>query len=588
MPEWARVEWLAFGRLAGVTLPEVRVSGAVLSPVLVGLVRPVLLVPEGFWEHGREEVRAALLHELAHAKRRDCLTQLLCEVGSLPLVWHPAMGWIGQRIRQTREVVCDGIAAEAMGSEMVYARSLLALARGVLDGAQMAEAQGMGLFSSGLFHSGVLEERVMRLTEKKMAMRVRAKVATAVRTAVVMVTAAAVAGTFHVRPTLAEARGLQQTGVSTPPEAQAAPVPAPAPAAAPRPAPPAAPAPGAAPASPAAPVAVPDPVPVPVAVPVPPIAPLALPDPEPVPALAGIEAVDAAGSFRVSGVSGADGSSWVVGQSDGTGAASGRSGNGDRVSAVVERALAKTTRTTGWTSAAVGAHASVTAGPGEYLHRWVRADGKQMVIANKEQREPTAEERAKIEQELQEIHATLRSPEFRQQMREAARAMADAQLNSPELKKRIADAEKRAAEAEARVNSPEFEARMEAAQKAGAEAEARVNSPEFKAQMEAAQKSAEEAAARFNSPEFQKEMADAARAMADVKINMRLNSAEMRARMDAAQREMAAARVNDPEFQKKMADAEAKMREASKEMEDAMKEMRERQAQQDKAGVGPK
>lgn len=611
MPEWARQEWEAYGRVAGLVLPEVRQSAAVLSPVLVGLARPRLLVPAGFWEHGREEVRAALLHELAHAERRDCVTQLVCELGSLPVVWHPAMRWIGQRIRQTREVVCDGMAAEAMGSEMVYARSLLALARRMLDaGVPLAAAQGMGLFNDG-----VLEERVMRLTEQKKTMRVRAKVGVAMRTAAVVVTTAGVVGMFHVRPTLAEARRDGQTHRNNLAVEQAAPapppMPAPAPAAVPSPSgqrpsptpapsPLAAPAPlaAAAPASPGAPNAAPVP-PIGALAPLAPLGPmpLALPAQAPLAAPAPVQAAPPVPpvGFHADSVGSSEGSSFSFGSSG--------SGSGGPVAAVVDKALAGVPRTTGWTAAGIGSSATVTAGAGEYVHRWTAADGKQVVIANHEQREPTVEERTKIEHELQETIARLKSPEFKKEIRDAAQAMAAVQLNSPELKRQIVEAQKAAAAAAARVNSPEFKRQVEEAQKLAPEATTLMNSPEFKrqvkeaqklaqeasslvnnpemkAQMDAARRDADAAAARVNSPEFQKEIADAARAMTDAKIN----SAEMKAKMDAAEREIAAAQVN-PALQKKMQDAEAKMREARKEMDEAMREMRDAQG---KTAVAPK
>jgi hypothetical protein len=268
-----------------------------------------------------------------------------------------------------------------------------------------------------------------------------------------------------------------------------------------------------------------------------------------------------------------------VGSSEGSSFSFGSSGSGP-VAAVVDKALAGVPRTTGWTAAGIGSSATVTAGAGEYVHRWTAADGKQVVIANHEQREPTVEERTKIEHELQETIARLKSPEFKKEIRDAAQAMAAVQLNSPELKRQIVEAQGAAAAAAARVNSPEFKRQVEEAQKLAQEASSLVNNPEMKAQMDAARRDADAAAARVNSPEFQKEIADAARAMTDAKIN----SAEMKAKMDAAEREIAAAQVN-PALQKKMQDAEAKMREARKEMDEAMREMRDAQG---KTAVAPK
>ena len=189
-----------YGERLGVSLPQLRESSAVSSPMIVGLVAPVLLLPEGFGRHTQDEVRAALCHELAHVKRRDYLVNLICQVAALPVGWHPVTYWVQQRIRRTREMVCDAMAAREMRSEISYARCLLAMARSMLGGVSMVErAEGLGLFGNN-----ILEERVMRLMETRTAMTVRAKVARAVSGATMMIAATAMAAMFHVVPTMAE------------------------------------------------------------------------------------------------------------------------------------------------------------------------------------------------------------------------------------------------------------------------------------------------------------------------------------------------------------------------------------------------
>ncbi len=92
-----------FGRSFDVNLPEVRECAQVTSPMAVGAASPVVLLPEGFADHAEDEVRAALLHELAHVKRRDYLTNGVCQVAVLPVSWHPVAYGVQQRIVRTRE-----------------------------------------------------------------------------------------------------------------------------------------------------------------------------------------------------------------------------------------------------------------------------------------------------------------------------------------------------------------------------------------------------------------------------------------------------------------------------------------------------
>jgi beta-lactamase regulating signal transducer with metallopeptidase domain len=187
-----------FGRSFEVKLPEVRECSAVTSPMVVGALSPVVLLPEGFSGHAEDEVKAALLHELAHVKRRDYLMNGICQVVAVSVGWHPATHEVQQRIRRTREMACDEMAAREMRSEIGYARCLLTMARGMLDGGLAERPDFVGLFSNN-----VLEERVMRLMETKTVLSARTKLARFAGGATAMAVATVMAASFHVVPTMA-------------------------------------------------------------------------------------------------------------------------------------------------------------------------------------------------------------------------------------------------------------------------------------------------------------------------------------------------------------------------------------------------
>ena len=189
-----------FGRSFDVSLPEVRECVEVTSPMVVGAASPVVLLPEGFADHAEDEVKAALLHELAHVKRRDYLMNGVCQVAVLPVLWHPVAYGVQQRIRRTREMVCDQMAAREMRSELGYARCLLTMARRMLGGGLAERPEFVGLFSNN-----VLEERVMRLMEAKSVLTARAKLVRLASGATAMATATLMATSFHVVPTMAAA-----------------------------------------------------------------------------------------------------------------------------------------------------------------------------------------------------------------------------------------------------------------------------------------------------------------------------------------------------------------------------------------------
>ena len=199
-----------FGRSFDVSLPEVRECAEVTSPMVVGAVSPVVLLPEGFAGHAEDEVRAALLHELAHVKRRDYLTNGVCQLVAVPVNWHPVAYGVQQRIRRTREMACDEMAAREMRSELGYARCLVTMARRMLRGGLAERPEYVGLFSNN-----VLEERVMRLMETKTVLSARAKLVRLASGATAMAAATLMATSFHVVPTLAAEGGADLPGVQT-------------------------------------------------------------------------------------------------------------------------------------------------------------------------------------------------------------------------------------------------------------------------------------------------------------------------------------------------------------------------------------
>ena len=105
---------------------EVRLSRAALEPGIFGIIRPVLLWPEGI--SGRLEdahLEAILAHELWHVRRRDNLAAAVHMVVEAIFWFHPLVWWMGARLLEERERACDEEVLQ-MGSErQVYAESIL-------------------------------------------------------------------------------------------------------------------------------------------------------------------------------------------------------------------------------------------------------------------------------------------------------------------------------------------------------------------------------------------------------------------------------------------------------------------------------
>ncbi len=159
-------EWMTRFEMEGIV---VGASESIFAPVTMGAKRKRVLLPRGFAEQAAgTELDAALAHEFAHIRRNDYAKNLAYEVVSLAVNYHPAFWFTRQRVTETREMVCDEMAAEGAGSQE-YAQSLLRLAALVLQGGPVRVPHAVGIFDAN-----TLERRLMKLTEKKEVMgRVR-------------------------------------------------------------------------------------------------------------------------------------------------------------------------------------------------------------------------------------------------------------------------------------------------------------------------------------------------------------------------------------------------------------------------------
>ncbi len=122
----------------GLTRPApVRVFNGGGGPVVLGFLRPVVLVPRSLLSgRQRKELELVLFHELAHVKRRDPLWSLLC-ISVQVLYWfHPLVWMARRRLAILRELACDQTVGRALGGETSdYRRTLLSLARPWSSGA---------------------------------------------------------------------------------------------------------------------------------------------------------------------------------------------------------------------------------------------------------------------------------------------------------------------------------------------------------------------------------------------------------------------------------------------------------------------
>lgn len=145
----------------GVGNVEILCSMIVSSPLTLGALRPVIVLPESMlYGSDRNTLTVAISHELNHVRRRDYLKNLFYELIYLPISFHPAATLVKRRIRETRELACDEYVTDTMVEPADYARSLVSIAGMAMDLGRTAN------ITIGILDDGVLEKRIMKILNR--------------------------------------------------------------------------------------------------------------------------------------------------------------------------------------------------------------------------------------------------------------------------------------------------------------------------------------------------------------------------------------------------------------------------------------
>ena len=108
---------------------RVLISSKIKLPMMWGFWRPVILLPADSDKWSPERRRIVLLHELAHAKRNDCLIQGLSQF-VCALYWFNPLVWLAKRqIQKEHERACDDYVLDAGTKASEYANHLLDVVR---------------------------------------------------------------------------------------------------------------------------------------------------------------------------------------------------------------------------------------------------------------------------------------------------------------------------------------------------------------------------------------------------------------------------------------------------------------------------
>jgi beta-lactamase regulating signal transducer with metallopeptidase domain len=111
-----------------VRAPSLALGEADTGPHVVGLLRPIVVIPPSLLAD-ESLLRAALLHELAHVRRRDAVARMIQISAAALMWWWPVARIVHKRLELSREAACDAWALEAIDvPRAAYARLLVRMA----------------------------------------------------------------------------------------------------------------------------------------------------------------------------------------------------------------------------------------------------------------------------------------------------------------------------------------------------------------------------------------------------------------------------------------------------------------------------
>ena len=150
-------------KIVGLKFPvPVKLTSNSMSPAVCGLFRPAILIPQSLAENfSAGQLRAVLLHELIHLRRRDVWVNFVQALLQIFYWWHPLVWLANARLRAVREEAVDDAVMLALRDEAdSYAPTLLEVAKLALN-RPLASLGLVGILES----RHALRQRIERLVD---------------------------------------------------------------------------------------------------------------------------------------------------------------------------------------------------------------------------------------------------------------------------------------------------------------------------------------------------------------------------------------------------------------------------------------
>ena len=109
---------------------EIRLSNTVMSPAVCGLFKPIVLIPKSLLDTlSPDNLKAVLIHELAHIKRGDLWINCVQTILQITYFYNPFVWLASAVVRKIREQAVDETVLVALGTEAKsYSNTLIDIA----------------------------------------------------------------------------------------------------------------------------------------------------------------------------------------------------------------------------------------------------------------------------------------------------------------------------------------------------------------------------------------------------------------------------------------------------------------------------